>query len=82
MMLCKTKLKGPVHEKIICPIYPGLLCTLFFINSLIFYMQEAISLICTPEGLTSEEGRSEPKGTFASPVQKIHSEIHHTLEKK
>lgn len=82
MMPCKMKLKRPVHEKIICSIYSGLLCTLFFINSLILYMQETISLICGPEGWAAEWGGREPKQAFAFPVQKVHPEIHPTLEKK
>lgn len=82
MMPCKMKLKRPVHEKIICSIYSGLLCTLFFINSLILYMQETISLICGPEGWAAEWAGSKPKQAFAFPVQKVHSEIHPTLEKK
>lgn len=37
----------------------------FFINSLILYMQETISLICNPEGWTARWGGSKPKWTFA-----------------
>lgn len=81
-MPCKMKLKRPVHEKIICSIYSGLLCTLFFINLLILYMVETISLIRNPEGWTAEWGGSKPKWTFAFAAQKVHSEIHPTLEKK
>lgn len=82
MTPCKMKLKRAVPEKIICSIYSGLLCTLFFINSLILYMQETISLICNPEGWTAEWGGSKPKQAFAFPAQKVHSGIHPTLEKK
>lgn len=81
-MPCKMKLKRPVHEKIICSIYSGLLCTLFFINSLILSMQETISLIRNPEGWTVGRGGSKPKRIFVFPVEKVHSEIHPTLEKK
>lgn len=37
----------------------------FFINSLILYMQETISLICNPEGWTAGQGESKPKWVFA-----------------
>lgn len=45
-------------------------------------MQETISLICGPEGWAAEWGGSEPKQALAFPVQKVHPEIHPTLEKK
>lgn len=45
-------------------------------------MQETISLICGPEGWAAEWGGREPKQAFAFPVQKVHPEIHPTLEKK